>query len=318
MVAGVTGGVSRRAVMVAAAAAATAAAMPARAAGNTLRIGVQKYGTLIILRERHTLEPALLPGWNATWHEFVGGPQLLEALAAGAVDFGTTGEAPPIFSQAAGASLFYVGFEPPSPAGEAILVPQDSPIRMLTDLKGKRVALNKGSNVHYLLVRALAKAGLSPADILPTYLAPADARAAFERGSVDAWAIWDPFLAVAQAATNARTLADGTGLAPNRQFFLATRSFVQEHPDVLAKLTAEIAGADRWAATNQAGATDLLAASLKLPAPVIGQAVGRMGYGVHPMTPEVTAEQQKIADTFHALGLIPQAIDVSSAVWSPS
>jgi sulfonate transport system substrate-binding protein len=297
---------------------ATAAASTARAASNTLRIGVQKYGTLIILRERRTLEPALPPGWSVTWHEFPGGPQLLEALAAGAVDFGTTGEAPPIFSQAAGASLFYVGFEPPSPAGEAILVPQESPIRTLAGLKGKRVALNKGSNVHYLLVQALAKAGLSPADIQPTYLAPADARAAFEHGSVDAWAIWDPFLAVAQAATNARTLTDGTGLAPNRQFFLATRSFAQKQPDALAKLTAEIDATDRWTVAHQAEATGLLAASLKLPVPVIGQAVGRMGFGVHPMTAEVTADQQKIADTFHALGLIPQPIDVSSAVWSPS
>jgi sulfonate transport system substrate-binding protein len=306
---------SRRAAL---AGAVAAAAAPAHAASNTLRIGVQKYGTLIILRERHTLEAALPPGWGVTWHEFPGGPQLLEALAAGAIDFGTTGEAPPIFSQAAGASLLYVGSEPPSPAGEAILVPQDSPIQTLADLKGKRVALNKGSNVHYLLVQALAKAGLRPADILPTYLAPADARAAFERGSVAAWAIWDPFLAVAQAATNARTLADATGLAPNRQFFLATRSFAQKQPDVLAKLTAEIGATDHWIAAHQAEATDLLAAGLKLPAPVVGQAIGRMGYGVRPMTPEVTADQQKIADAFHTLGLIPQAIDVSSAVWSPS
>ncbi len=309
-------GVSRR--MVLAGGAAASAAMPAWAAGTTLRIGVQKYGTLIILRERHTLEAALPPGWTVTWHEFPGGPQLLEALAAGAIDFGTAGEAPPIFSQAAGAPLFYVGVEPPSPAGEAILVPQDSPIRTLADLKGKRIALNKGSNVHYLLVQALAKAGLGPEDIHPTYLAPADARAAFERGSVEAWAIWDPFLAVAQAATGARTLADAAGLAPNRQFFLATRSFAQNEQDVLTRLAMQIDATDRWIAAHQAEAADLLAASLKLPSPVVAQAVGRMGFGVHPMTPEVTADQQKIADIFHTLGLIPQAIDVSSAVWRPS
>jgi sulfonate transport system substrate-binding protein len=313
-----TVGVSRRAAMAGAAVAAAAMALPAQAASNTLRIGVQKYGTLIILRERRTLEPALPPGWSVTWHEFLSGPPLLEALAAGAIDFGTAGEAPPIFSQAAGAPLLYVGFEPPSPGGEAILVPQDSPIRTLADLKGKRVALNKGSNVHYLLVQALAKAGLRPADVRPAYLAPADARAAFERGSVDAWAIWDPFLAVAQTATNARTLADGAGLAPNRQFFLATSSFAHGQREVLAKLTTEIAAADRWALAHQAEATELLAASMKLPGPIIGQAVGRMGFGMQPMTPDVTADQQKIADTFHTLGLIPQAIDVSSAVWSPS
>src|SRR5690242_2888728 len=109
-----------------------------RAESKALRIGVQKYGTLIIMRERRTLEAALRPlGWEVSWHEFPGGPQLLQALAAGALDFGTTGEAPPVFAQAAGAPLLYVGFEPPSPEGEAILVPRDSSIRAVAELKGK-------------------------------------------------------------------------------------------------------------------------------------------------------------------------------------
>jgi sulfonate transport system substrate-binding protein len=292
---------------------------PARAAGKVLRIGVQKYGTLIILRERHTLEQALQPlGWQVTWHEFPGGPQLLEALAAGALDFGTVGEAPPVFAQAAGAPLLYVGFEPPSPAGEAILVPKDSPIHSVAGLKGKRVALNKGSNVHYLLVRALASVNLTPADISPAYLAPADARAAFESGGVDAWVIWDPFLAAAQDATGARVLTDGTGLAPNRQFFLATRDFAREQPDVLRLLNAQVDATDHWAEKHQPEATRLLAASMGLPEAVVRRAVARMGYGVQTLTPEVVADQQKIANTFFSLQLIPDKIDVATAVWRPN
>lgn len=296
---------------------------PGFAADKVVRIGVQKYGTLIIMRERKVLEPILQPlGWSVSWHEFPGGPQLLEALAAGALDFGTTGEAPPIFAQAAGSSLIYVGYEPPSPAGEAILVPKDSPIRSVADLKGRTVALNKGSNVHYLLVQALASAGLTPADIQPAYLAPADARAAFERGSVDAWAIWDPFLSAAQEATGARTLVDGTGsgslgLAPNRQFFLATRDFAQKQPELLRTLNAQVDATDRWAEQHQDETTRLLAASMGLTQPVVARAVGRMGYGVRPLTAEVVADQQKIADTFFKLRLIPQKIDVASIVWSP-
>lgn len=297
------------------------AALAARrgaAAEKVVRVGVQKYGTLIVLRERRTLEQALRPlGWQASWHEFPGGPQLLEALAAGAIDFGTTGEAPPIFSQAAGSPLLYVGFEPPSPAGEAILVPKDSPIRTLADLRGKQVALNKGSNVHFLLVQALASAGLKPGDIKPAYLAPADARAAFERGAVDAWAIWDPFLSAAQEATGARVLADGVGLAPNRQFFLATRSFAREQPDALRRLMAELDETDRWAQGNQPEAARMLAASMGLPEPVVARALGRMGYGVRSLNDEVVADQQRIADTFHALKLIPQRINVAEAVWKP-
>jgi sulfonate transport system substrate-binding protein len=288
-----------------------------------VRIGVQKYGTLIILRERRILEQVLQPlGWGVSWHEFLGGPQLLEALTAGALDFGTTGEAPPIFAQAAGSSLLYVGFEPPSPTGEAILVAKDSPIRAVADLKGRTVALNKGSNVHYLLVQALASVGLTPADIQPAYLAPADARAAFERGAVDAWAIWDPFLSAAQEATGARTLVDGTGvggqaLAPNRQFFLATREFAHTQPDVLRTLNAQVDATDRWAEQNQGETARLLSASMGLSQAVVARAVGRMGYGVRPLTPEVVADQQKIADTFLNLRLIPQKLDVASAVWSP-
>ena len=149
---------------------------------------------------------------KVVWTEFPSGPPLLEALNVGAIDFGNTGEAPPIFAQAAGAPILYVAYEPPAPKGEAILVPKDSKITSVADLKGKKVALNKGSNVHYLLVKALEKAGVKYSEIEPVFLAPADARAAFERGAVDAWVIWDPFQAAAEAATGARTLADGTGI----------------------------------------------------------------------------------------------------------
>ena len=177
-----------------------------------VRIGFQKYGTLVLLKSKGLLEEKLKPlGYTVEWTEFPAGPQLLEALNVGAIDYGTTGEAPPIFAQAAGAPLVYVGYEPPAPSGEAILVPADSPLKTVADLKGKNVALNKGSNVHYLLVKALEKAGVSYSDIKTSFLPPADARAAFEKGAVDAWVIWDPFLAAAEAATGARTLADGQG-----------------------------------------------------------------------------------------------------------
>jgi sulfonate transport system substrate-binding protein len=293
-------------------------ARPAAAADKVLRVGVQKYGTLVILRERHTLEKALAPlGWSVSWNEFPGGPQLLEALNVGGIDYGTAGEAPPIFAQAAGAPLVYVGFEPPSPRGEAILVPKTSPVHSIADLKGRRVALNKGSNVHYLLVRALASVGLKPSDIQPVYLPPADARAAFEQGGVDAWVIWDPFLAVAQDATGARVLTDGTGLAPNRQFFFASRSLAKDHPEIVKIIDEQIDETDHWAEQHQAESAALLSSSMGVPKPIVETVLARMGYGVQPLTPEVTADQQKIADTFHALSLIPSAINVAGAVWKP-
>jgi sulfonate transport system substrate-binding protein len=294
-------------------------AKTAAAQSKIVRIGIQKGVTLFILRDRHTLEPALAPlGVGVTWKEFPAGPQLLEALNVGAIDFGVTGEAPPIFAQAAGAPLVYVGVQPSSPRGEAIFVPKDSAIRDLADLKGKRVALNKGSNVHYLLVRALESTGLRLSDIRPVYLPPADARAAFEQGSVDAWVIWDPFLAAALDGTGARLLKDGTGLAPNRQYLLASRPLVSAQPDVVRTILTELDKVDHWVAANQSEAATLLSPSMGLPVRVLEASLSRTGFGIGPVTPEIAADQQKIADTFAALGLIPARIDVGSAVWNPS
>jgi len=308
----------RRALLAAAAAALVAGATPAAAGDHVVRIGVQKYGTLVILRERRTLEPELQKrGWSVAWTEFPGGPQLLEALNVGDLDFGITGDAPPVFAQAAGAPLLYVAAEPPAPTGEAILVPPASTLRGIGDLKGRRVALNKGSNVHFLLVQALTSVGLRPADIEPVYLAPADARAAFEQGAVDAWVIWDPYLAAAQAATGARVLADGTGLATNRQFFLAARGFAEGQPALLKLLLEQVDVTDKWAEAHQPETVAMLAPSLKLPVPVLQTAVARLAYGVGPITPQVVADQQRIADTFFELKLIPAPVAIREALWSP-
>ena len=185
-------------------------------------------------------------------------------------------------------------------------------------LKGRKVALNKGSNVHYLLVKALAAAGVAYAEIEPVYLPPADARAAFERGAVDAWAIWDPFLAAAQAATEARTLVDGTGLVKNHQFYLASQSFAAREPEILHGVLADLIETDHWGKDNAAEVAGLLAPRMGIPAPILETALARMGYGVQPVDEAVTAEQQKIADTFTELGLLPKPITVRDAVWKAS
>jgi sulfonate transport system substrate-binding protein len=286
---------------------------------TTIRIGVQKYGTLVIVEEQRSLETRLAAaGISVVWKEFPAGPQLLEAMSVGAIDFGTTGEAPPVFAQAAQTPLVYVGVEPAAPIGEAIIVPKDSPIQSVADLKGKRVALNRGSNVHYLLVQALAGAGLGPKDIESVYLAPADARAAFERGSVDAWVIWDPFLTAAQAATGARVVTDAQGLAPNRQYYLARRDFAAAHPQLLNDVLDEINRTDHWAEQHQHEVALLLAPRTGLSVPVLDLALSRLGYGVARLDEDAIQGQQRIADSFYKLGLIPKPVIVRDAVWVPN
>ena len=178
----------------------------------TLRIGYQKGSISLVLAKQHRLLEQRFANTQVEWIEFPAGPQMLEALNIGSLDIGSTGDIPPIFAQAAGADLLYIGAEPPKPKAEVILVPKGSPVDSVAELKGKRIALQKGSSAHNLLLRSLAKAGLSIRDVQPVYLAPADARAAFERGSVDAWAIWDPFYSAIDLEGKARLLADGEGL----------------------------------------------------------------------------------------------------------
>ena len=290
-----------------------------QAQAEALRIGYQKYGTLVLLKARGTLEKRLAEqGVEVKWTEFPGGPQLLEGLNVGSVDFGVTGETPPVFAQAAGADLLYVAHEPPAPSGEAILLPKDSPIRSVSELKGKKVALNKGSNVHYLLVRALEEAGLKYSDIQPVYLPPADARAAFERGSVDAWVIWDPFQSAAEHQLQARSLRDGSGLVDNHQFYLATRAYAEKNPQVLDVLIEEIRGVGEWVRSNPAEATAEVAPLIGLSPEITRQAVERQGYGAQFITPEVVEAQQKIADTFTELRLIPKKLSIQNVIWTPA
>ena len=311
-------------LLFAAAAGVMTAGMPAAAQAQAkgevqVRIGYQKYGTLTLLKGRGTLEKRLAEqGVGVKWTEFPAGPVLLEGLNVGSIDFGTVGEAPPIFAQAAGANLVYVGNEPASPASEAIVVPKGSSLRTLADLKGKKVALNKGSNVHYLLVKAIEKAGLQYSDFTPVYLPPADARAAFERGSVDAWAIWDPFLAAAEKQLGARVLADGSGLVSNHQFYLASRSYAEKQQDIVRVIIEELASVDDWGRTHPKEAAAVLAAQTGLEAAVVDLAVERYSYGVKPVTPAVIEEQQRIADVFAKLKLIPKPLRVADIVWQPA
>jgi sulfonate transport system substrate-binding protein len=283
-------------------------------ADRVIRIGYQKYGTLVLLKARGSLEKRLAPMHVAVkWTEFPAGPQLLEGLNVGSIDFGTVGEAPPIFAQAAGADLVYVGNEPPASAGEAILVPKDSPIQTVDGLKGKKVALNKGSNVHFLLVKLLERAGVNYDDIDTIFLTPADARAAFERGSVDAWVIWEPFLAAAQRQTGARILADGNGVVSNHQFYLASRPYASKSAEVVAIVLEELTAVDQWAKTNLKEAAAALQPQIGLDQATLELALSRGGYGVTPVSDAVLGEQQRIADAFYDLKLIPKHINIRDA-----
>lgn len=282
------------------------------------RIGFQKAAsTLVLLKAHGTLEQRLRPlGIEVTWSEFTAGPQLLEGLNVGSIDFGYVGEVPPIFALAAGANLVYTAYELPTPEAEGILVSQESPIHEIADLKGRKVAFNKGSDVHWLVVSALLKSGLKYTDIQPVYLAPPDARAAFQGGAVDAWAIWDPFLVAAQKQLGARILTSAVGIASRYQYFLSAREYAEEKPEVPAIAMEELGKIGKWVRENYPEAAAELAPIQGLEPDVIEAALRHYQHVYRPIDETVLTDQQKIADTLYGLKLIPKKISVRDAVLS--
>ena len=164
---------------------------------KNIAIGFQKSAANFLVARQQKLIEKQFPQTKIEWKDFPAGPQLLEALSVGAVDFGVVGNTPPIFAQASGKDLSYMGYEIQPTVNQAIIIHKDSPIKNIQDLKGKRIALQKGSNMHEFLANVLNKAGLKWSDIQPIWLPPADAGAAFDKNSVDAWAIWEPNLTTA-------------------------------------------------------------------------------------------------------------------------
>ncbi len=284
---------------------------------KVVRMGHQKVGAFTLLKASGMLEEKLKPlGYTVTWTES-GGPQLLEGLSTGVVDFGHSGDTPPIFAQAAGGLFLYFGYAPDSPKSEAILVQKDSAINTVADLKGKKIGLNKGSNVQYFLVRALEKAGLKYTDVELVFLPPAAGRTAFEKGAVDAWAIWEPYRTAAETALGARTLTDGVGLVANNDLFFVSKSFAEANPqliDVVLESTRDIFA---QASKDIPGTAKTFSAISGFSQSVMETVLSHRGFDVHPMSQEAIAEQQRAADAFKALGLIPVAINVSNAVLKP-
>jgi sulfonate transport system substrate-binding protein len=280
---------------------------------TTVRIGYQKYGILLLLKERGTLEKALAPN-PIEWAEFPSGPPMMEAFHASTIDFGVAGEAPPVFAQASGAPIVYVAADPPAPRAEAILVHGSSTLKGLADLRGKTIALNRGSNVHYFLASALAASGVPYTEVTLKFLPPTDARAAFDSGAVDAWVLWDPFLSSVLRTSDARVLQDATGLAQNVPYYLATSTFAAAHPDLVQAIVDEIKRVDAYVVANPKEVATFLAGKTGIRVDAMEDSLGRNRFDIRPVTPDLAANQQRVADKFFELKLIPRSVRISDVV----
>ncbi len=283
---------------------------------NVIRIGYQKWGTYSILKASGRLERAFeARGVRVEWVEFPAGPPLLEALNAGSIDLGHAGDSPPLFAQAAGVPLVYIAVSSSSPESSAILVLDSSDIRVVADLKGKRVGFTKGTSGHTMVVRVLEKHGLTVGDITPVYLPPADGRVALESGAIDAWSIWDPYSAAAENAGGVRRLVGGSGFVTGREFYFASRKALDEHRDVVRAFLGELLRVKNWAKEHRAEVNQLLAEQTKLDPVAVTLAENRRNrYDTGPLTAELVADQQALADRYVELGLLPHRIEVREAI----
>ena len=283
---------------------------------SRVRIAHQSFGVLSLLKATGALEDAFRTrGVRVEWTDCATGMHVVDALAAGSVDLGVVGEAPPVFAQAAHAPFVYLAAEPPAPEGEAIVVPASSGVRSMADLRGKVLAVSRGANVVYFLLRALEEAGLAMDDVEVRTLSPEHARAAFERQDVAAWAIWNPILASLQQTFPTRVLRDARGLASNRAFYVGRRAFADEHPDLVDTFLGQVGVVGRWANESPAGAARILAPHLNIEASAVEAALSRTPFDTQPIDAQVVASQQRIADTLHRVRFIARPVNVEEAVW---
>lgn len=286
---------------------------------TTLKIGFQKTNLPVIAQQQKSIETALDPlGVGVEWVEFSAGPPLVEALNVGAIHLGWTGDAPPIFGQSAGAAISYIAALPANGLGEAIIAKSGTGINTPADLKGRKVAVGKGTSSHNLLVAALEANGLKLDDIEVVYLSPADAGAAFASDAVDAWAIWDPFLAIAEVQHKPTVLVRATDVIKVNTYFLGNAAFAAEpaNAPVIEKTIAALASSAAWADANRDKVAEALHEVTGVPLAAQQLAADRAEFGIFPLTPEIIAGQQITADRFFGLGLIPTAIKVQDAVWT--
>ncbi len=287
---------------------------------KTLAVGYQKSSLNLLVARQQQLFEQQFPGVQVAWKEFPAGPQMLEALAVGAIDFGAVGNTPPVFAQAAGKDLKYIGYEVVPQNAQALLIPADSSIRTLADLKGKRIAVQKGSSAHELLAKVLQKAGLSWQDIQPIWLPPADARAAFDKQSIDAWSIWEPYLSAAELDAKAKVLIDGQAFARTYSFYIANPQFIEQHPGATEKILQSLNTADQWVLQHQQQALKIYQQSTGLKQNIAQRVIDKRlkPSPIYSLKPEVVQAQQEIADLFQQVKLIPKSIQVSQVVWVPT
>ncbi|HEV7974123.1 ABC transporter substrate-binding protein [Amycolatopsis sp.] len=279
----------------------------------TLKVGDQKGGSKSLLTAANLLGDV---PYKIEWATFTSGPPLLEAASAGAIDIGGVGNTPPIFAAAAKAKISVVSGAKGNVTSDTLLVPGDSPLKDVSELRGKSVAVAKGSSAHGQILLALRKAGLSTKDVKLTFLQPSEAYAAFNQHQVDAWAVWDPYTSQAQLESKARVLTDGTGTSNGYTFQVAGANALGDagKNSAIRDYVVRIAQAQKWADTHRPEWARAWAKETGLSAEVAQATVDRGGDLPVALDDPLVASEQQLADAFTEDKTLPGKVDFATFV----
>ncbi|WP_424767904.1 aliphatic sulfonate ABC transporter substrate-binding protein [Paenibacillus sp. sgz302251] len=254
-------------------------------------------------------------GAKINWVEFQTGPEEFEALSANHIDFLACGNTPVIVAQSAGIDFKVISMYSTGLKNNVLLVPKDSPIKTIQELKDKKIAVAKGSTSYNLIYRTLDQAGLQPSDVKLIHLAPSEAKPAFENNTVDVWGIWEPFISTEQANVGARILVSGDDLKmPSPNFNITSTKFAKEHPEFVELYLKALDEAVSWQSNNANEAIELYSKVLKLEKSIVANIANNTDFRNDPVSDEYIKEQQKTADTLQLLGGVKNKLDAAKVI----
>ena len=286
---------------------------------TVIRIAYQLEGVALLLKNRGTLEKRLAKiGVTAEWKKYSSGPPIISAMGNGEIDLGYVGDVPALLAQIKNLPLVYVANQLPIPTTIAVLVPEKSSIKNLTDLKGKKITFVEGSTAHYTLIQVLIAAGLSLNEVEIVGLSAYEGKIAFEKGLVDVWIGWEPYWAELEEKMPVRILTNGEGIADNTNFYLATHNLVKNNYELVKIFIEELQKTGEWAVKNSENVAQIVAQETGLKIATAKRIVARSIYEVLPIQERAIEEQQRIADIFFRLGIFPKQIRVKDMVWKGS
>jgi sulfonate transport system substrate-binding protein len=279
-----------------------------------------------ILRNQGLLEAHLQPfGLIVTWTSFLSASALIEALSNGTIDFCGGGGTASIFSQAADHVFVRVAKEKyTAPKGQAILVPENSPIQTIADLKGKKIAFDKGSSAHYILIRALRKVGLDFSDIDPIYLTQPQALPLFQQGQIDAWVVWVPYTPTeTRSSYPGRSIADLESIFGDKAslevptYYYAIPELVRDYPDLLKVILEEVNEAGAWAKKQELEVAQRLVEQHKIDPSILETLQKHSAErAIIPIDDQSLTALQHQANIFRDLKLIPERVNVKDGTYN--